>query len=198
MWHKAERFLLKDRYIGPLIKKWGHCEISPRNKCDYFSGLVREIISQQLSGASASAIRGRFEKKVKGKITPGNILKLNEQNLRDCGMAWSKARYVRDLAEKVKNGAVGIDRLDKLPDKKVVKELMAVKGIGPWTAEMFLMFSLGRVDVFPVDDLGIRKSFQKVVGRKLEGEKLAKFAEKHWKPYRTVASWYLWRSLENR
>lgn len=198
MWRKAESFLLKDKYIGPLIKRWGHCDISPRKKSDYFSGLVREIISQQLSGASASAIRGRFEKKVKGKITPKNILKLSERNLRDCGMAWSKARYVRDLAEKVKTGVVEIDRLDKLPDEKVVEELVAVKGIGPWTAEMFLMFSLGRPDVFPVDDLGIRKGFQKVVGRKMEGEKLAKYAEKHWKPYRTVASWYLWRSLENR
>jgi len=198
MWRKAEKFLLKDKDIGPLVKKWGSCSISPRKKSDYFSGLVREIISQQLSGASASAIRGRFEKKVKGKITPKNILKLSEQDLRDCGMAWSKARYVRDLAEKVKSGVVEIDRLDKLPDERVVEELVAVKGIGPWTAEMFLMFSLGRPDVFPVDDLGIRKGFQKVVGRKLEGEKLATFAEKHWKPYRTAASWYLWRSLENR
>ena len=102
MWWEAEKFLQKDKYVGPLVKKWGHCDISPREKGDYFSGLVREIISQQLSGASASAIRGRFEKKVKGKIIPENILKLSEQDLRDCGMAWSKARYVRDLAEKVK------------------------------------------------------------------------------------------------
>lgn len=198
MWRKAERFLLKDKYIGSLIKKWGHCDISPRKKSDYFSGLVREIISQQLSGASASAIRRRFEAMVGGKITPENILKLSEQKLRDCGMAWSKARYVKDLAEKVKSGVVEIHRLDELPDEEVIKELVAVKGIGPWTAEMFLMFSLGRKDVFPVDDLGIRKGFQKVVGRKLEGEKLARFAEKHWKPYRTVASWYLWQSLDNR
>lgn len=198
MWRKAEKFLLKDKYISPLIKKWGHCDISPRKKSDYFSGLVREIISQQLSGASASAIRKRFEAKVGGKITPENILKLSEQKLRDCGMAWSKARYVRDLAEKVKSGVVEIHRLDKLPDEEAKQELIAVKGIGPWTAEMFLMFSLGRPDIFPVDDLGIRKGFQKVVGRKLEGEKLARFAEKHWKPYRTVASWYLWQSLDNR
>lgn len=196
MWKKAEEFLAKDKYIGPLIKKWGHCDISPRKKRDYFSGLVREIISQQLSGASASAIRGRFEKKVKGKITPGNILKLSEQTLRDCGMAWSKARYVIDLARKVKDRLVEIDRLDKLPDEKVVEELTKVKGIGNWTAEMFLMFSLGRPDVFPADDLGIRKGFEKVVGKKLEGGKLVKFALR-WEPHRTVASWYIWRSLEN-
>jgi len=198
MWRDAERFLLKDKYIGPLVKKWGHCDISPRKKRDYFSGLVREIISQQLSGASASAIRGRFEKKVKGKITPKNILKLNEQNLRDCGMAWSKARYVRDLAEKVKSGVVEIDRLDKLPDEKVVEELVAVKGIGPWTADMFLMFSLGRPDIFPTEDLGIQKGFEKVTGKKFDKSKSAIFAEKHWKPYRTAASWYLWGSLENK
>jgi DNA-3-methyladenine glycosylase II len=198
MWRKAERFLLKDKFLSPLVKKWGHCDISPRKESDYFSGLVREIISQQLSGVSASAIRTRFEKKVKGKITPKNILKLSEQNLRDCGMAWSKARYVRDLAQKVKDGVVKIGKLDKLPDGEVMRELIQVKGIGRWTAEMFLMFSLARPDIFPVDDLGIRKGFQKVVGRKLEGEKLARFAEKHWKPFRTVASWYLWQNLDNR
>ncbi len=196
MWRKAEKFLLKDKYIGPLVKKWGHCDISPRKKSDYFSGLVREIISQQLSGASASAIRGRFEKKVHGEINPTNILKLSEQTLRDCGMAWSKARYIRDLAQKVKDGSVRIDRLNELSDDGVVEELIKVKGIGNWTAEMFLMFSLGRPDVFPVDDLGIKKGFEKVVGKKLEKEKMTKFAER-WKPFRTVASWYLWQSLES-
>jgi len=197
MWKEAEKFLLKDKYIAPLIKKWGHCDITPRKKSDYFSGLVREIISQQLSGASASAIRGRFEKKVKDKITPKNILKLSEQDLRDCGMAWSKARYVRDLAEKVKNGVVEIDRLDKLPDEEVIKELVAVKGIGNWTAEMFLMFSLGRPDIFPIDDLGIRKSAEILFKTKGNSQKIAKYAER-WKPFRTYASWYLWKNLDNR
>lgn len=196
MWRKAEKFLLKDKYIGPLVKKWGHCSISPRRKNDYFSGLVREIIGQQLSGASASAIRGRFEKKVHSEITPKNILKLSEQELRDCGMAWSKARYIRDLAEKVKDGLVKIDGLNKLSDKKVVEELIKVKGIGNWTAEMFLMFSLGRPDVFPLEDLGIKKGFEKIIGKKWNKVKSAKFAEKKWKPWRTVASWYLWQSLE--
>lgn len=198
MWKEAEKFLLKDKYTGPLVKKWGHCDISPRKKGGYFSGLVREIISQQLSGASASAIRGRFEKKVHGKITPENILKLSEQTLRDCGMAWSKARYIRDLAQKVKDGSVGIDNLNKLSDKKVVEELIKVKGIGSWTAEMFLMFSLARPDVFPVDDLGIKKGFEKVTGKKWDKVKSARFAEKRWKPWRTVASWYLWQSLQPR
>jgi len=196
MWRKAEKFLLKDKYIGPLVKKWGHCDISPRKKCDYFSGLVREIISQQLSGASASAIRGRFEKKVHGKITPGNILKQSEQTLRNCGMAWSKARYIRDLALKVKDGSVRIDRLNGLFDDEVIEELIKVKGIGNWTAEMFLMFSLGRPDIFPMEDLGIKKGFEKVTDKKWDKVKASKFAEKNWKPWRTVASWYLWQSLE--
>lgn len=196
MWDDAEEFLSKDRYIGPLIKKYGHCQIRPRQKSKYFSGLVREIISQQLSGASASAIRGRFEKKLKNRVTPENILKLSEQDLRNCGMAWSKARYIKDLAQKVKVGLVEIDRLDGSSDEKVVKELVKVKGIGSWTAEMFLMFSLGRPDVFPVDDLGIRKGTGNLVGRKMGRERMLKFAQR-WKPYRTVASWYTWRSLEN-
>lgn len=196
MWRKAEKVLLKDKYIRSLVKKWGHCDISPRKKSDYFSGLVREIISQQLSGASASAIHGRFEKKVHSEITPKNILKLSEQTLRDCGMAWSKARYVRDLAQKVEDGLVELDKLDKLPDQIIIDKLTQVKGIGQWTAEMFLMFSLGRPDIFPIDDLGIKKGFARVVGKKLEGKKLAKFSLR-WKPYRTVASWYLWKNLES-
>lgn len=188
MWKEAEEFLKKDKYVGPLVKKWGHCDISPRKKSNYFSGLVREIISQQLSGASASAIRGRFKKKVKGKIVPENILKLSEQDLRDCGMAWSKARYVRDLATRTMDNELRIMDLDKLPDEEVIEELTAVKGIGRWTAEMFLMFSLARPDIFPADDLGIKKAMAKL---RLKNSS-------RWKPYRTVASWYLWRSLENR
>ena len=186
-WREAEEFLLKDKYIGPLIKKWGHCDITPRKKSDYFSSLVREIIRQQLSGASAFAIRERFEKKVKDKITPENVLKLSEQELRDCGMAWSKARYVRNLAQKVKENIVEIDKLDKLSDKEVIRELVLVKGIGRWTAEMFLMFSLARPDIFPVDDLGIRKAMARLRLKNSD----------RWKPYRTAASWYLWRGLEN-
>jgi len=91
-----------------------------------------------------------------------------------------------------------VGSLNKLPDDEVKRELIAVKGIGPWTADMFLMFSLARPDIFPVEDLGIKNGFEKVTGKKFDKVKSAKFSEKHWAPYRTIASWYLWRSLENR
>jgi DNA-3-methyladenine glycosylase II len=196
MWEKAEKHLSKDKYIGPLVKKYGHCKIKPRIHTDYFQGLVGEIIGQQLSGRVADVIYDRLKKKVKGRLTPRKILVLSDQELRNCGMAWAKVRSIKDLAQRVKEKKLYIRKLNVLPDDEVMRELIAVKGIGRWTAEMFLMFSLGRADVFPDDDLGIKKGFVKVVGKKLEGEKMVKFAER-WKPYRTVASWYIWRILEN-
>ena len=198
MWQEAEKFLAKDKYIGPLIKKWGRCTIKPRIHSDYYQGLVGEIIGQQLSGKVADVIESRLKAKVKGKLTPEKILSLSDDELRNCGMAWSKVRAIKDLSQRVKNDQLHIKKLRELPDDEVKKELVAVKGIGPWTADMFLMFSLGRPDIFPTEDLGIKKGFEKVTGKKWDKVKSTKFAEKWWGPYRTVASWYLWRSLENR
>ena len=198
MWQEAEEFLLKDKYIAPLIKKWGHCTIKPRIHADYYQGLVGEIIGQQLSGRVADVIEGRLKAKVKGRLTPNKILNLSDGELRSCGMAWSKVRAIKDLSLRVKNRQLHIRKLKELSDISVKSELVAVKGIGPWTADMFLMFSLGRPDIFPVEDLGIQKGFEKVTGKKFDNVKSAKFALKNWAPYRTVASWYLWRSLENR
>ena len=196
MWKEAEEFLLKDKYIGPLIEKHGHCKIKPRDHVDYFQGLVGEIIGQQLSGRVADIIYERLKKKIKGRLTPGKILSLSDDELRNCGMAWAKVKSIKDLAQRVKDKKLHIRKLNDLSDEEVMRELVAVKGIGRWTAEMFLMFSLGRPDIFPDDDLGIRKGFEKVAGKKLEGEKLAEFSI-CWKPYRTVASWYIWGGLED-
>ena len=198
MWLEAEDFLQKDKYIAPLIKKWGHCTIKPRIHSDYYQGLVGEIIGQQLSGHVAEVIEGRLKGKIIGRLTPDKVLKLSDDDLRNCGMAWSKVRAIRDLSERIKNNELHIRKLNSLFDTEVRNELVAVKGIGPWTADMFLMFTLGRPDIFPTEDLGIKKGFEKVTGKKWDKIKSAKFAEKNWKPYRTVASWYLWRSLENR
>ena len=196
MWSEAEKFLRKDKYIGPLVKKWGSCTITPKLNIDYFQGLVGDIIGQQLSGRVADVIESRLKDKIKGRITPDKILNLKDEEVRSCGMAWSKVRAIKDLALKTKKGELKVKILNKLPDEEVRKELIAVKGIGPWTADMFLMFKLGRPDIFPVEDLGIRKGFEKVTGKRFDKVKSAKFAEKSWKPHRTVASWYLWRSLE--
>lgn len=197
MWKEAENILQKDKYIGPLIQKWGSCTIKPITKPKYFEDLVDAICSQQLSGKAAKTIFGRV-KNLLIKITPENIMSKTDQELRDCGLSWQKVSYVKDLASKTASGELQIKKLDKLSDEEIINEFLSVKGIGRWTAEMFLMFTLGRADVFPVDDLGIKKGFEKVTGKKWDKIKSAKFAEKNWKPYRTVASWYLWRSLENR
>ena len=206
MWEDAEEFFLgkdkqslslRDKYIGPLIQKWGSCTIKPISKSKYFEDLVDAICSQQLSGKAAKTIFGRV-KSLLVKVTPENIILKTDQELRDCGLSWQKVSYIKDLANKTANGELKINSLDKLSDDEVISKLVTVKGIGKWTAEMFLMFSLGRDDVFPVDDLGIKNGFEKVTGKKWNKIESANFAEKNWKPYRTVASWYLWRSLENR
>lgn len=197
MWNQAEKTLAKDKYLGSLVKLWGHCQIKSKKHTDYFQGLVGDIIGQQLSGKVADVIESRVQKLMKNKVTPERILALPEQDLRDCGMAWSKVRAIKDLALRTKSGQLKVKILDKLTDEEVRRELIAVKGIGPWTADMFLMFKLGRPDIFPVDDLGIRNGFEKITGKKFDKIKSAKFAER-WKPFRTVASWYIWRSLDNR
>ena len=198
MWTEAEKFLHKDKHIGPLLNKWGSCTIKKSPKAKYFEDLLEAIANQQLSGKAAATIFGRVRVLCKGKITPEVILKLSEAKLRGAGLSFAKIKYAKDLAARVKDTSLKITELDKLPSEEVITKLVAVKGIGRWTAEMFLMFSLGRPDVFPVDDLGIQKGFEKVTGKKFDKESSAKFALKNWAPYRTVASWYLWRSLENR
>jgi DNA-3-methyladenine glycosylase II len=197
MWGEAEEFLSKDKYIGLLIKKHGPCKIVPRKKSGYFVELVEAIVSQQLSGKAAATIFGRLKEKVKGDITFDNILKLRKSTLRSCGLSNAKSDYVKDLAKHVKNGRLEIDRLDDLTDEKVREELVAVKGIGRWTADMFLMFALARPDVFPIDDLGIRNGIKKLVKKDMKPEKMAEFA-KCWRPYRTIASWYIWASLDDK
>ncbi|WKZ25330.1 MAG: DNA-3-methyladenine glycosylase [bacterium] len=197
LWEEAENKHQKDKFIGPLVKKWGSCTIKPISKLKYFEDLVDAICSQQLSGKAAKTIFGRV-KTLLVKVTPESILSKTDQELRDCGLSWQKATYLKDLSNRIMNNELRIMNLNKLTDEEVITELIKVKGIGRWTAEMFLMFSLGRPDIFPIDDLGIKKGFEKVTGKKWDKIKSANFAEKNWKPYRTLACWYLWRSLENR
>ena len=196
MWNEAEKFLLKDKYIGQLIKKYGPCKIRPGKKKDYFTDLVDAITSQQLSGKAATTIFNRVKEKCGGKITSEKLKNLRTEELRRCGLSYAKCSYVKDLAERVIAKKVLVKKLDGLADGQVMEELVAVKGIGRWTAEMFLMFSLARPDIFPVDDLGIQKGIEKLLKRKLNARKIGTFAER-WKPWRTPAAWYLWKILDN-
>lgn len=196
MWDEAEKFLKKDKYIGPLVKKYKSCTIRKKPKTRYFEQLVSDIAGQQLSGKAASTIFGRVKERMGGKITPEKVIRLRKTTLRSCGLSNAKSAYIKDLAKHVKKGELEIKRLDDLTDEKVMEELVAVKGIGEWTAHMFLMFTLARPDVFPVGDLGIKKGMRKLTKRSMTDVQMEKFATR-WAPYRTVASWYIWALLDN-
>lgn len=196
MWEKAKKTLVSDKYIGPLITKFGDCRLTPSPQKLYFVDLVEAICSQQLSGKAASTIFGRIKAGL-GRVVPDKILMTKDKDFRSWGLSRQKIKYLRDLSVKVKNKELEINKLDKLSDEEVKRELINIKGIGNWTAEMFLMFSLGRVDVFPADDLGIKNGTKKLVGRAISDRKLDQFAIR-WKPYRTYAAWYIWKSLDNR
>jgi DNA-3-methyladenine glycosylase II len=166
---------------------------------DAYEAIARAIVGQQLSTKAAASIWGKVLAVFGGKTpTPRQVIKAEPQDLRDAGLSWSKVAYFRDLAEKIADGDLDVDSLDQLSDDEVVDQLTAVKGIGRWTAEMFLIFSLGRPDVMPVGDLGIRRGAQLAFGldELPEFDELERMAEP-WRPHRTLACLYLWRSLHN-
>ncbi|MFV1916905.1 MAG: DNA-3-methyladenine glycosylase [Patescibacteria group bacterium] len=196
MWKDAEKTLKKDKYIGPLVKKFGHCTLKPKKKSEYFEDLVDAIVQQQLSLAAAATIFKRVKESLGGEVVPDKILRKRDETLRTCGLSYAKIRYLKNLSRKIESGKLKIESLGDFSDEEVMEELISVKGIGKWTAEMFLMFSLVRADIFPVDDLGLQNAFKKLIKRNIKPDRMAKIAER-WKPYRTIASWYIWRSLEN-
>lgn len=165
---------------------------------NYFLRLCREIVSQQLSTAAGNTIFGRFRKLYKkGKVTPDTVLETSHEKLLSVGMSNSKARYVKNLAEAVINKKLDLKKFDKMSDDNIKAELVKVKGIGPWTAEMFLMFTLHRPDVFSPGDLGLRKAIKRIYGFKKDpsSRTVSRIVSK-WAPYRTFASLVLWESLE--
>ncbi len=192
-------FRIVDPILYSLLQKHPSLKSITREKSkDYFKNLCREIIGQQLSGRVADVLFERFEKLFpKRRVTPQRVLATSEAVLRTTGMSWSKARFIRDLAGQVLTKSLQLAQLAQLPDQDVIKELTRVKGIGPWTAEMFLMFTLGREDVFSYGDLGLRKAIKKLYGFKKDPtvKQMEKIVIK-WKPYRTYAARILWKSLD--
>lgn len=185
-----------DKRMARLIAEFERPDFQKEN--NHFEALVRAIVYQQLSGKAAATIHSRFKKLFKGNEfkQPKKVLKKNHDELRSVGLSNQKAKYVHNIAEAFENGTI-FPNLDRLNDEEIVKELTSIKGVGVWTAEMFLMFTLNRSDVFPVTDLGIRKGFQLYH----ELDALPDFktmipAAEIWRPYRTLASWYLWRLVE--
>jgi DNA-3-methyladenine glycosylase II len=215
MWSDAEKFLSKDRYIGPLIKRYGSCTLEPRAKNFYFEDLVDAIVQQQLSMKAAASVfnkikeavskkvgpkrlthhKWRQEKSIACELTPKSILDLSDDDLRRCGLSKAKVSFIKELAREFYTGGIDVDSLQDLSDDEIIEKLIKVKGVGIWTIQMFLMFTLCRADVFPVKDLGLKKAFRNVVGMDLQEKEMLDFSSR-WRPYRTIASWYLWKSLE--
>ena len=194
---KAARLHLQksDPIMKKIIKQVG--PFTATTSRDRFLTLVKSILSQQISGAAARTIQSRLADTVgDSKITPESLLKFSVDQLREIGVSRQKASYILDLAAKVDDGAVDLKNIGRRTDDEVIAELTVVKGIGVWTVQMFLMFSLGRMDVFPDGDLGIQNGIEKNYDFRgeLNSAKMQKIAEP-WRPYTTVASWYLWRSL---
>jgi DNA-3-methyladenine glycosylase II len=194
---RARRHLLRrDPVLAAIIKQYGACGLAAAQRADHFSALLRAIVFQQLSTKAASTIYGRLVGLLPDSVpTATGLAALNEEQLRAAGISRQKAGYIRDLCAKVASGAVPLDALETMTDDEVARALTKIKGIGRWSADMFLMFRLHRPDIFPVGDLGIVTAVKKVYGlRKPTPERLHKLGDR-WKPYRSVASWYLWRSL---
>jgi DNA-3-methyladenine glycosylase II len=198
LFSKARRHLARrDPVLKKLIKAIGPCTLEPNP--DRFGILVRSIVSQHISGKAAASISARLEKALApAGFKPARILRTPEPTLRACGLSANKTRFLFDLAGKVHDGSVPLKRIHELSDEEVIETLLPVLGIGRWTAEMFLIFSLGRWDVLPVDDLGLRVGVQRQFGLK-ESPTRVQLAElcEPWRPYRTIATWYIWRSLGN-
>ena len=197
---KARRLLSKrDPVIARLIRRHGACGLADAQHEDAFTALTHAIISQQLSTKAADTIAGRFNALFQGPPTPAAVALVDDGALRAVGLSSQKIRYMRDLCTRIADGSLPLHAVNELPDEDVIQSLTQVKGIGRWTAEMFLMFRLHRPDVLPVDDLGILKAVQRAYGlRKMpRAERLTKIGEP-WRPYRSVACWYLWASLETK
>ena len=186
-----------DPVLGDLMARCGPCTLEPGDT-DPFVTLCRAIIAQQLSSRAASTITERLEARFDaGVLTPDGILATPDDTLRSLGLSRQKQASLKDLAARTRDGRLQLATLATLSDADVMRQLTQVRGIGVWTAEMFLIFSLGRLDVFPVGDLGIRKAIQRVYGyKRMPAVSTMHRHARKWAPYRTIAAWYLWESYD--
>lgn len=194
-WGPATAHLAKhDKVVRKLIRRFPEADLVSRG--DAFQTLARAIVGQQISVKAAQSIWDRFAACV-GKVTPANVMAREDAELRACGFSGQKVAYVKDLARRFDAGEVKPRRWARLDDEAIIEELVAVKGIGRWTVEMFLIFHLMRPDVLPVDDLGLRRAMERAYngGKPLTRDEMRAIGAP-WAPYRSVGTWYLWRSLD--
>ena len=192
----ALRFLKKDPEISKIISQVGDYNI--RITKNRYQSLVEAIITQQLSSSAANAIIKKFKMLYKsGFPKPYDVLKTPNSKLRLVGLSKMKVEYIKDLSRKINSKQLNLRKIAIQSNEQVIQNLINVKGIGRWTAEMFLIFSLGRLDILPVGDLGLKKAIQSLYSLKdLPNEREIELLAEPWRPYRTVATWYLWKSLE--
>ena len=196
---KARRTLARrDPILRDLMRRHGACGLADSQHSDPFKALVHAIISQQLSTRATASIAARVDALLDGLPTPASLARVSDAQLRRAGLSGQKVSYLRALCEHVACGSLLLDTLDSMSDEEVIAALTEVKGIGRWTAEMFLMFRLHRLDVLPVGDLGIGKAVQRAYRLRTfpSPTRLLRLGES-WRPYRSVACWYLWASLSN-
>ena len=199
----VEHLRAADPVMGDLLEAYeapdGVLQRRGRRPTDAYGALLRAIVGQQLSTKAARTIYERLTGLFEGRTpTPAEIVAADPDHLRSAGLSRAKVAYLRDLAERVEDGDLDLDRISELPDEDVIEQMTAVKGLGAWTVHMFLIFHLGRPDVLPVGDLGIRNAALKAYGlRKLPQPARLERLARPWRPHRSLASLYLWRSLDN-
>jgi len=185
-----------DAVMRRLIRKFGPCTMNRRRP--HFESLVQTIVGQQLSGKAADMLYGRLKTLCGSRrLNVASFDKFTDADLRRAGLSWAKVRSLRDLVRKIESGSLNLKKFARSSDDEVAAALMQVKGIGPWSAHMFLMFVLHRPDVFAGSDLGIRNALQRLYGQRRRRPNFDAVSDR-WRPYRSIACWYLWRSLENR
>ena len=197
---KAGLDLLKrDKKMQVLIKKFGGPDFNLKQ--DYFQSLLRSIVFQQLSGKAAQTIYERFVNLIPktSNLCPNEVLKLDKEEMRKAGLSFQKINYVKNLADYFENNSFQKKDFEKMTDEEISKELIQIKGIGQWTVDMFLMFTLNRPDILPYKDLGIQKGIMKILNMKnLPSKKEMENCSRKWGPYRTIACWYLWRMVDDK
>ncbi len=200
--HEAaiEHLTKADKVLARLIRKVGPCGLKARKRCSPFQALVQSVAHQQLNGTAANTILGRVMALYPRRKfpTPDDVLATPDEKLRGAGLSRAKVASIKDIAAKTVEGVVPPARtIAKMPDAEILERLTTIRGVGPWTVEMLLIFKLGRLDVLPATDFGVRKGFALIFMR----DELPKPAElleygERWRPYRSIASWYLWRGLD--
>jgi len=189
-WDDAVKFLNEDEILSPVIKRFGEYSISSKN--NLFQTLMKSIVGQQISVAAADSIWLRLTDHI-GEMTPENVLKKSQESIASCGVTRPKASYIYGLAEQ--SDHLLNQPYNEMTDSEIMNHLTSFRGIGPWTAEMMLMFHFLRQDVFSIGDIGLVRAIEKLVPEVASKEDILNVS-KRWKPYRTAASWYLWRTVD--